>query len=79
MAPGQYGIKGRTKKPRKTQTTYKEKKRKGPVPCISEALAVKAWYKTLEMSLPESRWIEQGLVGPGLLCAQMNILVLLLS
>lgn len=49
------------------------------MPCISEALAVKAWYKTHEMSLPESRWIEEGLVGPGLLCAQMNILVLLLS
>lgn len=82
MAPGQYGIILDTSKA-EPRTQGKPKpptsKSKGSVPCISEALAAKTWYETLEMSLPESSWTVQGLVGPGLLYAQMNILVLLLS
>lgn len=79
MDPGQYGIildtskaeptsQGRPKPPTSSST--------GSVPCISEARAATTWYKTLELSLPKSSWTEQGLDGPGLLCAQMNILVL---
>lgn len=82
MVPGQYELildtskaeptsQGKPKPPKSRST--------GSVSCISEALAAKTWYKTLEMSLPKSSWTEWGLVGPGLLCAQMNVLVLLLS
>lgn len=79
VAPGQDGVILDTPRPESITQGLSEPATStstASVPCIPEALTSKTWYKTLDVSLYETIWAEQGLVGPAVHHAQVNVLVL---